>query len=238
VAKGIRINPVTLILLPGLNGTDILFQPLMAALPAHIRAVAVNYPTNSRLSYEQLLPIVMAAVPKDEPFVLFGESFSGPLALMVAATGPVNLRGVVLCATFVSRPRPAIAWAVPFLARAWLFRFFPAAQKTKALIGGYSNPQLQELFAQSHAQIEPGEIAFRVRRVFQVDVRQQLADCRVPMLYLGASKDNVVPARNRRLIQQLRPDISVVTIDGPHGLPQTRPSEIAKAVEEFVDSIV
>jgi pimeloyl-ACP methyl ester carboxylesterase len=210
---------------------------LIAQLPAHINPILVSYPPDRHLTYDQLLPLVLVMLPPTEPFILFGESFSGPLALMVASYRPKNLLGVILCATFVSRPIPFIGWVVPLLARSIFFRLFPPAQKFKAILGRYSNPELQLLFAQTHACVRPDVIAFRVRMVFRVDVREALASCDVALLYISAANDRVVPIHNLRLIQQIKPNIQVVTIASPHGIPQVRPAEAADAIARFAASL-
>jgi pimeloyl-ACP methyl ester carboxylesterase len=97
-----------LVLLPGLDGTGILFKPLIAALPPEVSTVVVAYPGEQPLGYAELLPVVLAALPTEHAFVLLGESFSGPLAVMAAATRPPGLVGLVLCATFVQNPHPYI----------------------------------------------------------------------------------------------------------------------------------
>ncbi|WP_256574776.1 hypothetical protein [Pseudomonas sp. PA15(2017)] len=38
----------------------------------------VRYPATEALGYEALERLVIAALPKGEPFMLLGESFSGP----------------------------------------------------------------------------------------------------------------------------------------------------------------
>src|SRR4051812_12496722 len=90
---------IALVLLPGLHGNDVQFRPLLAHLPPQIRPIAVNYPPDQPLDYAQLLPLVLAALPEDQPFVLLGESFSGPLAIMAAA------RARRVCAALSSAPR-------------------------------------------------------------------------------------------------------------------------------------
>ena len=77
----------SLVLLPGLDGTGLLFQPLVECLPDAIEPVVVSYPPDQKLGYEELLPLVLERLPA-APFVLLGESFSGPLAVMAAATAP------------------------------------------------------------------------------------------------------------------------------------------------------
>ena len=214
-----------------------MYKPLIAALPAHINPILVTYPADQCLNYDDLLPRVLAMLPPADPFILFGESFSGPLALMAASHRPPNLIGVILCATFVTRPIPLIGWAVPLLARSWMFRLFPPAQKLTAIGGRYSNPELQALFAQTHTMVSPEVMAYRVRKVFQVDARDALTACNVPMLYIAAAKDRVVPAGNLRLIQRIKPDIQFITIAAPHCVPQVRPTEVAEAITHFAASL-
>ena len=55
-------TPLNLVLLPGLDGTAIFLQPLLAALPASIRPLVVAYPATGPTRYTDLLPIVREAV--------------------------------------------------------------------------------------------------------------------------------------------------------------------------------
>ncbi len=227
---------IALILLPGLDGTGIFFQPLLAALPPHIQPVVVTYPADRPLTYQQLLPLVLAALPTDEPFIVLGESFSGPLAIMAAMTRPKNLRAVILCATFVTRPLPMLKWLVPVFARSIFFQFFPPVQRALVAMGAYPE-KLGKLITQVRMAVGGGMIAFRVRDLFKVDVREQLRACTLPMLYIAGKKDRVVPAANLRQIQQIKPDIQVVTFDGAHRVLQTWPAEAAAVIAKFAASL-
>jgi pimeloyl-[acyl-carrier protein] methyl ester esterase len=71
----------TIVLLPGMDGTGALFEPLLGVIPACFSTQIVQYPPDRPLSYEQLLPLVREQVPVDRRLVLVAESFSGPLAL-------------------------------------------------------------------------------------------------------------------------------------------------------------
>lgn len=96
--------PIDLVLLPRIDGTALMFAPLVEALPPGIRPLPVSYPREEPLGYRELSALVRAALPRDAPFLLLGESFSGPLALMAAAEGPPGLLGVILCASFIRSP--------------------------------------------------------------------------------------------------------------------------------------
>ena len=69
-----------LVLLPGMDGTGDLFAPLLSALPPALRTIVVRYPCDRPLGYAG-----RTRGPKDQPFVLLGESFSGPIAAAIAA---------------------------------------------------------------------------------------------------------------------------------------------------------
>lgn len=92
----------TLLLLPGLDGTEVLFGPLVRSAPQGIEVSAVTYPRGPANRYEDLLPRVRKSLPQDRPFYLLGWSFSGPLALMAAERPPL-LSAVILVSTFASR---------------------------------------------------------------------------------------------------------------------------------------
>ena len=97
------MNEIFIVLLPGLDGTGKLFKPMMQFLPAWIKPVVVSYPEDKPYGYEDLKEIVYKAIPRECDFVILGESFSGPLAIMTAAEKPAGLLGVILCATFAKK---------------------------------------------------------------------------------------------------------------------------------------
>ncbi|MBC7989027.1 MAG: hypothetical protein H7Y19_05525 [Luteimonas sp.] len=76
------------IVLPGLDGTGELLDAFAAALAPEFDAQIIPYPRDRMLGYADLTQLVIAAMPRNEPFLLVAESFSGPIALRVAATRP------------------------------------------------------------------------------------------------------------------------------------------------------
>lgn len=150
-----------LVLLPGMDGTGELFAPLLGALPPD-RASVVAYPRDVVLSYDELVAFVVQRLPVEEPFVLVAESFSGPIAVRVAAQHPAGLRGVVLCANFVVGPLPfsrALVHAVrPFKIGASSLQ---ASVLTWRLLGSAGSP-LRGPLMEAVASVEPEVMAARV----------------------------------------------------------------------------
>ena len=109
-----------------LDGTEVFLLPLVAALSPTIRSVIVSYPVSGAEGYGDVLEVVRRAAAEFSEFYVLGLSFSGPLAVMLAAEEPKRVKGVILAATFIRVPRPALkrlrlACNGPML---WMWRIF------------------------------------------------------------------------------------------------------------------
>src|SRR2546429_59271 len=87
----------SLVLLPGLDGTGDFFQPLLEALEGDIDTHVVRYPAAGAYDYATCQQLVRAELPEDEPYVLLGESFSGPVAIVPAKPSRNRLEAVADC---------------------------------------------------------------------------------------------------------------------------------------------
>lgn len=204
-----------LLLLPGLDGTAIFFEPLQAALPPTFEPRVVTYPRDGRQDYDSLLPIALAAAGDAPRFLVLGWSFGGPLALRLAAALPDRVAGVVLCATFVRAPRPWLR-LLRFAAVGPVLATVRAAWRSRFLVTGYPSSSFREAKARTWRAVDAREIAARARAALDVDARPLLEQLRAPLLYLASSNDRVVPPRNAAEIAQLRPDIEFATLSGTH----------------------
>jgi pimeloyl-[acyl-carrier protein] methyl ester esterase len=220
-----------------MDGTGLLVQPLLAALPDSLSPIVLRYPGDRPLTYEELLPIVMATIARHGRFVLLGESFSGPLAVMIASTRPAGLAGLILCASFVTAPRRFIRPLVQAFARAPLFASYLPYKRLGVRLLGLADPAHRRMFDDMERLVKPSVVAHRVRMVFRTDVRNALRSCQVPMLYIQAKKDLLVPRRNLREIQKIKPEIQVVSIDSSHSILQNHPVAAARAIETFIHSL-
>jgi pimeloyl-ACP methyl ester carboxylesterase len=223
----------TLVLLPGLDGTGTLFGPLLEALAGKLRVTVLSYPADRALGYDALEAIAEAALPAQGPLVLLGESFSGPLAVSLAAKHPGRVVGLVLCCTFVRNPRPLLG-----LLRA-LLPFVPFGQVPLPLMAGvlhgrFDNPSLRAGLARALQRVPAAVLRARLRSVVDVDATPRLNQVVCPVLYLQADEDLVVPASAGRFIVRRHPSAEVLRLAGPHALLQSMPEECAKVVAAFV----
>jgi len=215
----------TLVLLPGMDGTGELFAPFVAALGEEFDVRVVKYPGDHCGGYEELEALARAAIPRDRPYVLLGESFSGPIAMSIAASAPGQLRGLVLCCTFARNPRPALA------ALKALIGILPV----KALPAGWLvGAQMRAAFKAAMDGVTAAALRARLRAVLAVDVSDRLAQCKVPILYLRARRDVLVPPGAADVVTGIKPATTVIEFDAPHFLLQTAPQQAARDIAAFV----
>jgi pimeloyl-[acyl-carrier protein] methyl ester esterase len=227
-----------LVVLPGLDGTGTLFADLVSELPRTLKINIARYPTETFLSYSELVPWVEEAIPSNSSFLLVAESFSTPLAAKLAATRPPNLAGVVLCAGFATNPVGGWSLLVRALARPLLFRISPPRLVLEHFLIGANPPNALEAgVRQALRLVNPEVMAERVRAVLDCDAREDLARTTIPMMYIQADGDRLVRAGYFSEIQRLRPDTMLASIAAPHLVFQREPRKSAEAIICFIEQL-
>ena len=232
-----RPGRCTLVLLPGLDGTGQLFDDFIAALGPDIDIIVAAYPLDALLSYTELASVARTFIPADRPYFLLGESFSGPIAITIAAASPPGLRGMILCCSFARNPRPILAWARPLIALFPLMAL-PLALLSHFLLGRFASPHLRLALAQTLAKVAPAVLRQRAVAALGVDVSQRLSAIAVPLLYLRASEDRVVPKSASDEVAAWAPVTRIVDLVAPHFLLQALPSAAASAVADFMAALI
>jgi pimeloyl-ACP methyl ester carboxylesterase len=225
-----------LILLPGLDGTGKLFADFLEALDLGSSAQVVSYPSDIPLGYDELEPLVRAALPTRGRFVILGESFSGPLAIRIAAHPPPALVGLILCVTFASNPYPHLAWARG-LAALLPLKSLPRWLRAPLMWGSASPSKAPRQSERAMAGVDAAVIRRRIAALLSVNETAAMAKISVPTLVLCATGDRVVSkAASIRLMHGIR-HAQRVDIDGPHLLLKTRPQECAAVVLKFIREV-
>jgi pimeloyl-ACP methyl ester carboxylesterase len=222
-----------LVLLPGLDGTGLLFADLVAELSPDFESIVVRYPTDQALTYAQLEAIARASLPTDRPFALLGESFSGPIAISIAASRPPGLVALILCCSFARYPRRSLRLLWP------LASVVPIKGRTVSLLRGIVSPRrtssaLQAKLADANAMVSPTALRSRIKELLRIDARSKLREVNVPVLYLAASGDGVVPFRACNEICACLPSVRVVKLESPHFLLQAVPREAVSVMRDFL----
>ncbi|MEE9388449.1 MAG: hypothetical protein V3U96_07550 [Paracoccaceae bacterium] len=222
-----------IVILPGLDGTGELLSEVSDLLATRHDPIAIQYPSNL-FRYEDIQAWVEEFLPKDD-YIIVAESFSGPLAVMIAAKRPFNLKGVVFVATFAKAPKRFPIFLTYFIEILPLKSKILARMAQPLLMGRWTRKEFTTNFQKALSIVPPSTIAGRLREILNVDVRKQLHTLNVPAIYLSAASDLLVPAK-MALDFQLAPG-AISQLEGPHFLLQANYSMAAKRISEFASSL-
>ena len=224
-----------LVLLPGMDGTGKLFGPLLRSLPAFSSAEVISY-TDGITTYESVAEYLRSSGVDNEPFVIVAESFSVPAAIAWAAEAPPLLRGLVLCSGFARSPirgifRPMCRWL------SGLLRRFTSRFAIRAfLLGGAPKSDVDGVM-RALDSVDPATISARLQAILACDLRSELRQLRVPILFLDPARDRLISHSSFLEMKRIQPSAVCRTIDGPHLLLQTKPAECAKAIAKFIEQL-
>ena len=224
---GTTAHVVTLVILPGMDGSGIELTEFIAALAPEMNAIVVTYPNDRPLDYAG-----HEAVARAEPARRIVRScFSANRSRARSRSrSPRPLRPASSAWSCVApsrrNPRPGLSWLRP------LVRFLPpripAAIPSWLLLGRSATPRLKNALAEALAQITPDAFRARLTSILDIDVTEKLARIRLPVLYLRATQDRVVPPRSTTEIVTRCPATRVVEVESPHLFLQTAPSIAAQ----------
>ncbi len=231
------MEKIGLVLLPGLDGTGLLFADFVAALGPEFDPIVVRYSADIPLGYEELEPLVRRFLPTDKPFILLGESFGGPLSISIAASAPPGLVGLVLCCTFACYPRPV------FRRMRWLAPYVPVAGALVTLARTVVSPapvtpSLRAKLDQARNMVSKHVLRSRVGELLRKDFTRDLAKIDVPILDLRATRDGIVPNRAGKPIRRLGRRVQAVDVPGPHFLLLAKPAETAAIITNFAHRMI
>ncbi len=214
------------VLLPGLDGTGVLFEPFIEALPYTIDPLIISYPPNAKLSYEELTELVMSQLP-EEKFILVAESFSGHIAYQIALRKLENLQSVIFVATFLGNPRPFLLGLSSLLPNNLICSALIPNFIAKAFLFGLAaNKQMIDLFKQSINQVSPHVLSYRLQEVSKLQKSHQ--PCEVRATYIQATDDKLVPEGCLEGFKKVFNNINVFPVEGSHFVLQANPLACAE----------
>ncbi len=220
-----------IMLLPGMDGTGLLFNPLLPLLSIPQEII----PFNSALyqTYESIYKHVKANLLNEE-FYLLAESFSGPIAARLASENIKNLKGIIFVATFLSCPsKPLVSFAKKLSLRNLLKIPFSSYFIRKFLIGSIFPI---ELFYRALSKVTDFEFKSRLSALEKLSENAVQIKSNIPVLYLYAENDYLVSENHiSEFVSQFN-NVSVCHVQGTHFLLQSNPESCARHINDFINA--
>jgi len=209
-----------LILVPGLDGTALLFYRQIPLLSPLFRVITFPLPDDSGFTMASLiadLHRLAEEVAPGEKVFLCGESFGGALSLSYALAHPERLTGLVIVNSFpVIRQRvrlrlaPQLLRAIPWGTMTVMRRF------TEFKIHSpHTLPEdLQEFYRRTRLVRKDGYIR-RLEILQTYDIRERLGEIETPTLFLAGDRDHLLPSvKEARFMAARMPSATVQVLEG------------------------
>jgi len=187
-----------LVLVPGLDGTALLFYRQLPLLARRFDVVSFPLPDDAERTMAGLVADLRRRVLEvsDEGAILCGESFGGALSLCFALAHPELVRGLVVVNSFpFVRERWKLALAPPAL-RLLPWGAMPLVRRftESRLHSPHALPEDLAEFHERSRQIGRRGYVRRLEILRGYDVRERLHEIGAPALFLAGDVDRLVPS--------------------------------------------
>lgn len=225
----------TLLLIHGAGGRAADWPDALCALPeAHVAALDLpghgSAPGPVCASAEASAAAVLALITAEgwPRVVLAGHSMGGAVALSAALRADAALRGLILIGTGAHLPvNPALLAAAqsdPERARQLIARYALSADSSPAARAAQDG-------------METAVLAADLAACAAFDVRERLAEIRLPTLILAGSRDRMTPPEQSRFLAERLPYVQLAILEAGHFIAQEQPAAVAAAVAAFVRTV-
>ena len=216
-----------------------MFAPFLTVCCGEFNTLVIAYPVDRAMDYAALVEYVRPQLPTGSPFVIVAESFSGPVGVALAALHMPHMRGLIMCCSFAENPRPELVWCKPLL---HLLPLRTMAHRMGAMgswwcFGRFSSAELNQALRSAIRQLSAAVLEVRLKAVLEVNYSGLWTRLAVPVLYLQADEDRIVPARVGKTLGQLMPGLSMRVVAGPHLLLQANPRVAFEAIKQFLQEL-
>jgi pimeloyl-ACP methyl ester carboxylesterase len=205
-----------------MDGTGALFRRFVSEVSSWAEPTIVRYPTNVRLSVDELVDLIEL----DAPVTVVAESFSGAVGIRLAAKHPALVEKLVLVGSFVTPPFGS-GLMRPFGSAP--FQLIPPRFALKQLlVGPDASEELVDELEAALRQVAPEVLAHRLASISRIDERATLRSLQMPIVVLSARQDRLVSAAVTAELLASAPNARHLELDGPHLLLQTRARQAAE----------
>lgn len=196
LVAGHRDPPIVLV--PGLDGTALLFYRQQPLLARSFDVVAFPLPDDPTITMDGLVADLGALITEvsDQGAILVGESFGGALSMSTALAHPELVRGLVIVNSFPWLDQRLQLRVAPMALRLIPWGAMPLVRTiTESKL--HSRHALPEDLAEFHQRARAIGRQGYIRRLEilrHYDIRHRLTELEPPTLFLAGDEDQLVPS--------------------------------------------
>lgn len=220
-APGVDHDDPPLVLVPGIDGTALLFYRQQPLLSRRFDTIAFPLPTRRPdvMTMATLVADLAQLIEEvsDDGAILLGESFGGALAMSTALVHPGLVKGLVIVNSFPYFDERTKLTLAPILLRALPWAAMPIVRKYTS--GHLHSPHTEAAditeFQRCAREIDRDSYIRRLEILRSYDLRSELTAIGAPSLFLAGDRDRLVPSvRWARYMSARVPNADMRVLDG------------------------
>jgi pimeloyl-ACP methyl ester carboxylesterase len=217
-----------LLLLPGLDGSGMLFDPLLNLLPSEINVKIAPIPAKRLVGYTELAKAILTDLPEQQ-YVILAESFSGRTAYELCRLAPEKIAYVVFVASFINKPSRLLGFAL-LLPLNFILKSKIGLHVIGGLLFGIKGTKtlLSTLY---QALIALPTYCLNNRLAILNQLRQPSIKVDVPCVIVTAKHDLLLNRQAQKSIEKVFTHHAEQLLDGPHFLIQTHPEHVVNILQ-------
>jgi surfactin synthase thioesterase subunit len=219
--------------LPGLDGTGLLFNDVINALPDNIDIEIISLNQTQGATNQDQAKQIAKRFAQFELFIV-AESYSGRIAYELCNILEGNVIGIVFIASFISRPSFTSKFATFFPTPLLKPNFINNWLIQKVGFSGQTDYELANQVFKSLANADPMKLKERLRNISELKDPQKTHI--VPVTYIRPTRDYLVSNNAVDEVNLAFKNMNTISISGGHFIAQSRAEECAKIIEHAVSN--
>jgi pimeloyl-ACP methyl ester carboxylesterase len=222
---------VKLILIPGMDGTGLLFEPLIKLMndDYDYEVICLNAFKNS--SAAATLNIIEKAIG-DEEVIVIAESYSGHIAHQLSLNSNLDIKHIIYAASFLENPT-ILTYFRCFLPL-WLIRsdLLPTKLIGRLFFGKNKSPALVSLFLKALESVKDKELKSRLEDIRYLKLPLKISD--IPSTYVLANQDYLIRKKCVDAFELYCSKFEYKEAIGGHFIVQSNPNYFIELIEKLI----
>ncbi len=219
------------ILLPGMDGSGIMFEPLLETLPEKINCETLTLAPGGDQSYSTQARLIAEAIGDDE-VVIFAESYSGHLAFLIHKLKPKNIKHIIFAASFLTNPS-ILTELAPLLPIGILKSgLIPNSFLHLMCFNNSAHPKAIDCLNRSLQTVSIKVLKQRLRNIASLKSTKQKIE--IPCTYILPSNDYLVSKKAVNHLMESCRDLKVVNLKGGHFIAQSNVVGCSQVISDAI----
>lgn len=216
--------------MPGMDGSGFLYRPLSRLLTDKGLTNTIE-PLNPHKDKDAYIEFLEQKYAKED-LVLVAESYAGHIATQLAIRAKLKIKKLIIMASFLENPTKLTELEKYFSMSIIQKPLLPEKALGMALFGKGSSDELIGLFKDAMQDVTEQQLAQRISDMRTLELPKEKVS--QPTLYIQATNDWLVPARNLASYQKVYTNLSVTQLKATHLAAQGNARECAELIENFL----